>query len=81
MPVALILQLLATYGPAAITLIDSLIKKWETNGIVTVEEWDTLSASLKLSAADHMKAQLSAAGIDPADPHAVALMSLVQKPA
>lgn len=80
MPVTLILTLLATYGPSAIALIDSLIKKWETNGTVTADEWGTLSASLKLSAADHMTAQLTAAGIDLTDPHAVALLALVQKP-
>lgn len=80
MPAQLILTLLATYGPSAIALIDSLIKKWETNSIVTAEEWDTLSASLKLSAADHMTAQLTAAGIDLADPKAIALLALVQKP-
>ena len=78
MPAALIVQLLATFGPSAITLIDSLITKWQTNGIVTAEEWAALSAALKLTATDHMKAQLVLAGIDLTDPHAVALLNLVK---
>jgi len=76
MPAALIIQLIATFGPAAVTLIDTLITKYQTNGVVTADEWATLSASLKLSAADHMKAQLLAAGIDPSSPQAVALLAL-----
>ena len=81
MPASLIISLIATYGPAAITLVDSLISKMETSGTVTAAEWATLSASLKLTAADHMTAQLNAAGIPLTDPHAVALLALVQKPA
>lgn len=81
MPVAAIITLLTTYGPSAIALIDSLISKWETNGTVTAAEWATLSASLKLTAADHMTAQLTAAGIPLTDPRAIALLALVQKPA
>jgi hypothetical protein len=80
-PVALILQLLTTFGPSAIALIDTLIAKANASGTVTPEEWASLSASLKLNAADHMTAQLTAAGIPLTDPHAVALLALVQKPA
>ncbi|MDE2101571.1 MAG: hypothetical protein KGL39_30275 [Patescibacteria group bacterium] len=63
MPAALIAQLIATLGPSAIQLIDVLIQKWQTNGTVTPDEWATLAAPLRLSAADHMKAQLAAAGV------------------
>ena len=78
MSAAVIAQLLATFGPSAISLIDNLISKWSTNTSVTPEEWSAMSASLKLSAADHMKAQLIAAGIDLASPQAVALLALVK---
>ncbi|MDE2107301.1 MAG: hypothetical protein KGL39_59435 [Patescibacteria group bacterium] len=77
MPATLIVQLLAAFGPAAVQLIDQLITLWSTNATVTPEQWAALSASLKLSAADHMKAQLTAAGIALDDPHAVALLKLV----
>jgi hypothetical protein len=78
MPAALILQLLVTYGPSAIQLIDTLIGQIQANGVVTVAEWTTLSASLKLSASDHAKAQLTAAGIDPASPQGIAFLAMVK---
>lgn len=78
MPAALIIQLLATFGPSAVTLIDTLISKWQTSGSVTPDEWAALSAGLKLSAQDHMKASLVAAGIDPASSQGVALLALAK---
>jgi hypothetical protein len=78
MPVSLILSLLAQFGPSAVKLIDSLIAKWQTNGIVTVDEWNSLKAALSQTAADRMRLQLVAAGIDPASPQGVALLALVQ---
>lgn len=78
MPAALILQLLVTYGPAAIQLIDTLVAQVAANGTVSATEWATLSASLKLSANDHMLAQLKAAGIDPASPQGLALLALTK---
>ncbi len=76
MPVQLVLQLLATYGPTAVDLIDKLISKWEANGPVTPEEWAALSPLLKKSAKDHMLARLQAAGIDPASDQGKALLGL-----
>jgi uncharacterized membrane protein YebE (DUF533 family) len=78
MSAALILSLLATYGPSAIQLIDTLIAQAQAGGIVTTAEWATLSAALKLSASDHAKAQLTAAGIDPASPQGIAFLALVK---
>lgn len=78
MPAALIAQLIIALGPSAIGLIDTLIAKWSANGTVSADEWATLSASLKLSANDHMKAQLTAAGIDLTSPNAVALLALTK---
>ena len=78
MPASLIVQLLATFGPPAVNAIDTLITKWQTNGVVTAEEWAALSASLKQSASDRMKAQLVAAGIDPASPQGQALLALAK---
>ena len=76
MPIQLIIQLLATFGPPAVSAIDAVISKWQANGPVSPEEWATLSAMLKLSAQDHMKNQLAAAGIALTDPAAVALLAL-----
>jgi hypothetical protein len=78
MPIALIVQLLTVLGPPAITLIDGLITKWSTNGAVTPEEWALLSAALKVSASDHMKAQLTAAGIDPTSPQGLIMLGLAK---
>ena len=78
MPIALIVQLLTVLGPPAITLIDGLITKWSTNANVTPEEWAALSASLKLGASDHMRAQLTAAGIDPASPQGLIMLGLAK---
>lgn len=75
MPAALIVQLLTIFGPSAISLIDSLITKWENNGSVTAAEWSDLAASLKLSAQDHMKARLAVAGIALDSPQGVALLA------
>lgn len=77
MPAALIIQLLTTFGPPAITLIEGLITKFEAKGDVTAAEWADLSASLKLTARDHMLAKLKDAGIDPASPQGIAMLTLV----
>jgi hypothetical protein len=76
MSAQLIILLLTTFGQPAIQLIDSLIEKYKTNGVVTTDEWAALSASLKTTAQDHMKAQLTAAGIDLNSPQAQALLAL-----
>ena len=78
MPIALIVQLLTTFGPGAVQLITSLIAKWETNGTVTAAEWATLTASLTQTAQSRMLAQLTAAGIDPASPQGVAMLALAK---
>lgn len=78
MQAQLIIQLLAAFGPSAIQLITTLIAKWQANGVVTVDEWAALILSLKQTAADRLKLQLVAAGIDPASPQGVALLALVQ---
>jgi hypothetical protein len=71
----LIAQLLATFGPSAVQLIDSLITKIEANGTVTADEWTTLRTSALQTAKDRMLGQLKAAGIDPASPQGVALLA------
>lgn len=76
MPPIVIAQLLAQFGPPAVTLIDGLITKWQTQSVVTPEEWAALSASLKQTAADHMTKQLQAAGIALDDPKSLALLAL-----
>jgi hypothetical protein len=78
MPVTLIISLLSTFGPSAVTLITSLIAKWETNGTVTAAEWATLTASLSQTAQQHMQAQLTTAGIDPTSAQGVAMLALAK---
>ena len=76
MPIQLIVQLLTIFGPSAVQLIDTLITKWQANGIVTAAEWADLKALLKQTSQDQMAAMLTKAGIALDDPHAVALLAL-----
>ncbi len=64
MSAALIIQLLETFGPSAIKLIDGLILKFETKGDVTAAEWASLRADGSQTAKDRMIAMLNQAGID-----------------
>lgn len=78
MEAQLILSLISTFGPPAINLVTGLIAKAQTNGIVTADEWATLTASLNISAQDRMRANLVAAGIDLSSPQAVSLLALAK---
>lgn len=75
MSAALIAQLLATFGPSAITLIDGLIKKSEASGDVSFEEWAILSKDARKSSLDVMLEALKDSGIDPTSPQGVALLA------
>lgn len=70
-----IAQLLATFGPPAIQLIDDLIVRIEAKGDVTVTEWQTLSTAVRQTAKDRMLVVLKNANIDPASPQGVALLA------
>lgn len=72
------MALLEKFGPPAVGLIEFLIKKFETGGAVTSDEWAAQQAALKLTAADVMLAQLKSAGIDPASPQGVAMLALTK---
>ena len=78
MPIALVIQLLSTFGPSAINLITTLIAKWETSGTVTSAEWSTLTASLAQTAQMRMQAALAAAGIDPNSAQGKSMLGLAQ---
>ena len=75
MSAALIAQLLATFGPSAVTLIDTLITKIQANGTVSADEWSTLRTSALQTSKDRMLLQLKAVGIDPASPQGAALLA------
>lgn len=75
MSAALIAQLLATFGPSAVQLIDQLIVKIETKGDVTVDEWKTMRVAAQQTAKDRMLLQLQAAGIDPTSAQGVAMLA------
>lgn len=78
MSAALIIQLLAQFGPSAINLITTLIQNAENNQVVTSAQWAALAASLQQTATDRMTAQLKAAGIDPASAQGQALLALTK---
>lgn len=46
-----ILQLVVTYGPEAVTLIENLVKNWETTGQLTLADVEAEFAPLKPYAA------------------------------
>ncbi len=71
----LIAQLLATFGPSAISLIDNLIKKIESKGDVSSDEWTALSADVRQTGRDRMIAVLASNGIDPRSPQGIALIA------
>ncbi|HSS99979.1 MAG TPA: hypothetical protein VLK33_23250 [Terriglobales bacterium] len=75
MPITLIVQLLTTFGPSAVSLIDKLVVKWETGGTVTAAEWSEIRTLALQSARDRMTAMLAKSGIDPASPQGVALLA------
>jgi hypothetical protein len=75
MSAVLIAQLLAAFGPSAITLIDQLITSIENNQPVTSAQWATLISGIQSStAAIEMAKELQAAGISSTDPKYIALV-------
>jgi hypothetical protein len=79
MSAALIAQLIAAFGPAAIQLITQLIALIETNTNVTSAQWQTLIAGIEASTATtEMAKQLKTAGIAPTDPRYIALIAETQ---
>lgn len=78
MPASIIIQLIVTFGPGAIALIDQLITLAENKGAVTAAQWTTLSASLKQNATDVMTAQLTAAGISLTSAEGAAMLALTK---
>ena len=76
MSAALIAQLLVTFGPSAIQLIDTLIVKIEQGGTVSAAEWQAMTAQARVSAKDVLLQRITAAGLDPADPKVAALVAM-----
>jgi hypothetical protein len=76
MSAALIAQLLVTFGPSAISLIDTLIAKIEQGGTVSSAEWAQMSADARRSAKDILLTRIAAAGLDPNDPKVATLVSM-----
>lgn len=75
---AVIAQLLATFGPAAISLIDALIVKIEQNGNVSAEEWQGYRNNAMQSAQQLLLQRVTLAGLDPKDPKVAALLAMAQ---
>jgi len=70
-----ILALIEKFGPSAITLVEFLIAKAESNSTVTGAEWATQIVSLKRTPTDEMTDRLKAAGIDPTSAQGQALLA------
>ena len=66
MPISLITQLLVTFGPSAVSLIDKLIEKWATGSDTPVSpaEWQELRNAASQTAKDRMILMLAKANID-----------------
>lgn len=78
MSAALILQLLAMFGPSAVQLVTALITQIENNQPVTSAQWATLAASLQQSSQSRMQAVLTANGIDHGSKLAQDLLTLAK---
>jgi len=75
MDAALIVQLIIQVGwPLASKLIDKI----QTGQDVTPADWEVLKGLASQTAQDHMKAQLTAAGIALDSPQAIALLNLTK---
>lgn len=77
MGAAEIAGLLITYGPAGIDLAEKLWTVWTTKAPITAQLFTDLRALANQTAADRMKAQLTAAGVALDSPAAVALLAQV----
>ena len=60
-----------------IPFVDKMITLWTNKSAVTQAEWDTLKALAQNNAKTQMLAALARAGIDPASPQGVALLTQV----
>lgn len=73
-----IIGLIEEFGPPAINLVEMLITKAEAKQSVSLVEWQAQQAALTQTAADRMKINLAAAGIDPASPQGAAMLALAK---
>lgn len=73
MPAQYLIPLIAQYG---IPFATQMIQLWESKSNVTLDQWNALLAQESQTAADRMKLQLTAAGIDLNSPQAQALLKL-----
>ena len=81
MSAALIIQLLAQFGPSGITLVTQLISLIEANGAVTSAQWATMISGIAATTPQtEMAKELVAAGISQTDPRYLALIAAT-KPA
>lgn len=77
MPAVIIAQLLAQFGPVAVSLIDRLIVLWQNKNDVTPDEWTQLR-QIVLSPSDALTKVAAAAGLPMTDPKIVALAELIK---
>ncbi len=70
-----LIPIIAQYG---IPPAESLFQKWTSGALPTQADFDDLKRQAAQKSVDVMKSQLQLAGIPLDDPHAVALLKLVQ---
>lgn len=75
MPISVLVPLLIQYG---FPFVEKIISLWTSpNATVSSADWDALKLLAQNNARTQMLAALSRAGIDPASPQGVALLSQV----
>lgn len=74
MPISVLIPLLIQYG---FPFVEKVIGLWTSKSTVTLEDWNSLKELAQNNARTQMLAALSRAGIDPASPQGVALLSQV----
>ncbi len=79
MEAAVIAQLLAQFGPSAITLIDQLIVMVENKATLTAADWAKLRTTIVLPSMAALQRVADALGKTMEDPQIAALASLLPK--
>lgn len=74
---AMLIPLIVEYGPQGISLAESLWQKWSSGSAPTQKDFDDLRALASQTAADRLKAQLTAKGIPLDSDQAKTLLALV----
>lgn len=73
---SLVAGLLIKYGPE---VADFIVRKWNSSGVVTLEEWEELKALSDKTPESQLRDALARAGISDSDPRAQAIIAALPK--